>query len=182
MKCSCILFKWINNTGNRLGLLFTKKLHKELSNCVKQFDYVDMIFLLVILTKIECLLLLYLLAFRKFKKSKNSVFFYLKFLRYGKLLFLEELLLIGGDSVRKWVQNFQSGRFLCVEQKVLRVGDKLKMLNLWYSLTISWKIIIYLTLLKNSYGFSRCLFYSIQIEAVCCWEVAVKMRVCLDAW
>ena len=29
-------------------------------------------------------------------------------------------------------------------------------------------------MLKNSYGFSRCLFYSIQIEAVCCWEVAVK--------
>ena len=43
---------------------------------------------------------------------------------YGKLLFLEELLLIGGDGVRKWVQIFKSDRFLCVEQKVLRVGDK----------------------------------------------------------
>ena len=32
-------------------------------------------------------------------------------------------------------KNFQSGRFLCVEQKVLRVGDKLKTLNLLYSLT-----------------------------------------------
>ena len=45
---------------------------------------------------------------------------------YGKLLFLEELLPIGGDGVRKWVQNFQSGRFLCVEQKVLRVGDEIE--------------------------------------------------------
>ncbi|MFS7945836.1 hypothetical protein Hanom_Chr06g00528811 [Helianthus anomalus] len=60
-----------------------------------------MIFLPVILTKIECLLLLYLLAFRKYQKSKNSVFFCLKFLTYGKLLFLEELFLIGGDGVSK---------------------------------------------------------------------------------
>ena len=72
----------------------------------KQFDSADMIFLPVILTKIECLLLLLFICFQKIKKSKNSVFFRLKFLMYGKLLFLEELLPIGGDGVRKWVPNF----------------------------------------------------------------------------
>ena len=64
----------------------------------------------------------------------------------------------------------------CLITKFLRVGDKLKWLNLWYSLTISWIIIICLTLLKNSYGFSRCLFYSIQIEAVRCWERELEWR------
>ena len=45
---------------------------------------------------------------------------------YGKLLFMEELLSIGGGGVSKWVQNFKSDRFLCVEQKVLRVGDEIE--------------------------------------------------------
>ena len=52
---------------------------------------------------------------------------------YGKLLFLEELFPIGGDGVSKRVQILTSAGSCVLNKMFLRVGAKLKMLNLLYS-------------------------------------------------